>query len=148
MVLVSFTQYSVSFPSLGDPGAVSWSGKTAAKDFTKDGRENPWNATLNKPVPLLIRTLISDWAQEIFLCPIEGQHLSRYFRVRRCLPANSTVRHTRLALLIVLENFRGFFPDPTNRPGGSSRTPVYCWIQSRLAACLYNTDTSFMRLTC
>ena len=41
-----------------------------------------------------------------------------------------------------------FFPDPTNRPGGSSRTPVYCWIQTRLAACLYNTDTSVMRLTC
>ena len=116
MVLVSFTQYSVSFPILGDPGAVSWSGKTTAKDFTKDGRENPWNATLTKPVPLLIQTLISDWAQEIFLCPIEGQHLSRYFLVRRCLPANSTVRHTLLALLIVLENFRSFFPTRQTAP--------------------------------
>ena len=80
MVLVSFTQYSVSFPILGDPGAVSWSGKTTAKDFTKDGRENPWNATLTKPVPLLIQTLISDWAQEIVLCPTVAQSKASIYR--------------------------------------------------------------------
>ena len=39
------------------------SGITVPEVF-KDGRESLWGATLNKPVPRLIRMLVSD-----FLCP-------------------------------------------------------------------------------
>ena len=57
------------------------SGKLAVVDVFKNGQESLWDATLNKPLPQLIRILISDWAQKIyFLCPIGGQRLSRCFR--------------------------------------------------------------------
>ena len=54
-------------PIIGDPSSERSvrSGKTAAKVF-KYGRESPWDATLNKPVPLLIRMLVCDWAQKLF----------------------------------------------------------------------------------
>ena len=76
------------------------SGKTATKVF-KTGRESLWNATLNQPVPRLIRRLVCDLAKTIILCPTRGQHLSRCFRnllKRRRLPPNSTVHRTCLAL--------------------------------------------------
>ena len=40
----------------------------AAKVY-KNGRENPWDATLEEPVPLLIGMLVSD----CILCPIGSQ---------------------------------------------------------------------------
>ena len=48
----------VAHSRVSEPGAVSWSalvasGKTAAKVF-KNGRESPWDTTLNGPVPRLI----------------------------------------------------------------------------------------------
>ena len=48
-------------PILGrDPEAVICFGiKGTAKVF-KNGRESPWDATLNKPVPRLIGMLVSD----------------------------------------------------------------------------------------
>ena len=55
------------------------SGKTAAK-VLKNGRQSPWDATLKKLVRRLIRRLVCDLAQKIFLCPTRG------------LPVNSTVR--------------------------------------------------------
>ena len=48
------------------------SGKTEAKVF-KNGRKSPRDATLNEPVPRLIRILVCDWAQKIILCHIRGQ---------------------------------------------------------------------------
>ena len=44
-------------------------GKAAVKVF-KNGRDHPWDATVNKPVPRLIRMLVSDWAQKYLLGPI------------------------------------------------------------------------------
>ena len=66
-------------------------GKTGANVF-KDGWESPWDATLKKTVPRLIRMLDSAW---FFLCQIKDKHLSRYCRellIRRSLPAKLTVR--------------------------------------------------------
>lgn len=53
-----------SYSILGDQGAVTWVGKNGG-EFFKNGCERPWDATLNKPVPWLIRMLASDWAQKI-----------------------------------------------------------------------------------
>ena len=53
-----------SYSILGDQGAVTWVGKKGGEVF-KNGCERPWDATLNKPVPWLIRMLASDWAQKI-----------------------------------------------------------------------------------
>ena len=52
---------------------------------------------LKERVPRLIRMLVPDWAQKIFLCPIGGHHQSHCFLeflIRRSLPADSTVLHT------------------------------------------------------
>ena len=46
----------------------------------KNRQESPWDAILKKLVSRLIRMLVRDWAQKIFLCSIRGQHLSRCFR--------------------------------------------------------------------
>ena len=48
------------------------SGKTEAKVF-KNGHKSPRDATLNEPVPRLIRILVCDWAQKMILCHIRGQ---------------------------------------------------------------------------
>ena len=59
---------------LADPGGGGGSvgsRNTAAKVFKND-RASPWDATLNDTVPRLIPTLVSDWAQNIFLCPTEA----------------------------------------------------------------------------
>ena len=72
------------------------SGKTAAKIF-KNERKSLWDAILKERVPRLIRMLVSDWAQKIFLCPIGGHHQWHCFLeflIRRSLPADSTVLHT------------------------------------------------------
>ena len=42
---------------LGDPGAVSGVGKNGGESF-QNGRESPWDATVNKPVPRLIRMIV------------------------------------------------------------------------------------------
>ena len=41
-------------------------------DVFNNGRESLWDATLNKPVPQLIRILISDWAQKYFCAQSEA----------------------------------------------------------------------------
>ena len=84
---------------LGDPGAVGQVGRKASK-VLKNGWESRQDAILNAPILRLIRILVSDWAQKIFLCPIIGKHLSLCFcdfLIRRSLPVNSTVYHTCLA---------------------------------------------------
>ena len=59
-------------------GGQVGSDKQGGESFFKNGRESPWESpwdgTLNRPVPRLIRMLV------YFLCPIGGQHLSRCFR--------------------------------------------------------------------
>ena len=65
--IIMFEEYSSE-----TQGRSVGSGKPEAKVF-KSGRKSPWNATLNEPVPLLIRILVCDRAQKIILCPIRGQ---------------------------------------------------------------------------
>ena len=65
--IILFEEYSSE-----TQGRSAGSGKTEAKVF-KNGQESPWDATLNEPVPQLIRILVCDWAQKIILCPIRGQ---------------------------------------------------------------------------
>ena len=80
---------------LGDPGAVGQVGRKASK-VLKNGWESRQDAILNAPILRLIRMLVSDWAQKIFLCPIIGKHLSLCFcdfLIRRSLPVDSTVQY-------------------------------------------------------
>ena len=67
------------------PGAVSW--------VRKNGRECPWNATLNEPVPRLIRILGCDWAQKIVLW-LSSIVLLSWSSYKQSLTVNSTVRVT------------------------------------------------------
>ena len=54
--------YLTASTSSETQGLSVGSGYTAAK-FFKNGRESLSDATLNKPVPRLIRMLVSDWVQ-------------------------------------------------------------------------------------
>ena len=65
--IIMFEEYSSE-----TQGRSVGSGITEAKVF-KNGRTSPCDATLNEPVPRLIRILVCDWAQKIILCPIRGQ---------------------------------------------------------------------------
>ena len=72
---------------LGDPGAVSGSGKKAKRARKKIRRRkvtnesrSPWDSSLNRPVPKLFKIFACDWAQKYFLCPIRVQLFSCYFR--------------------------------------------------------------------
>ena len=72
--IIMFEEYSSE-----TQGRSVGSGKTEAKVF-KNGWKSPWDATLNEPVPRLIRILVCDWAQKIILCPIRGhQNFRRRF---------------------------------------------------------------------
>ena len=72
---------------LGDPGAVSGSGKKAKRARKKVRRRkvknesrSPWDSSLNGPVPKPFKILACDWAQKYFLCPIRVKLFSCYFR--------------------------------------------------------------------
>ena len=72
---------------LGDPGAVSGSGKKAKRARKKIRRRkvtnesrSPWDSSLNRPVPKPFKILACDWAQKYFLCPIRVKLFSCYFR--------------------------------------------------------------------
>lgn len=58
-------------------------GKTGAKVF-KDGRESSWDATLKKPVPRLIRMLVSDRffvpkQRQAFIAPLSRTSYTKEF---------------------------------------------------------------------
>lgn len=61
--------YGRKTPSLETQWGSARCGKAAAKVF-KNGRDHPWDATVNKPVSRLIWMLVSDWAPKYLLGPI------------------------------------------------------------------------------
>ena len=86
---------------LGDPGAVSWVRKNGDESFQEREKE---------PLGLLLTTSFTTYSnaclwfgthKKIISCPTRGQHLLRCSRdllISGRITANSTVRHTCLAL--------------------------------------------------